>query len=119
MALDTPSLIKERFSLTYRLDLFPAPFANPSSQEFLALSEYVMISMPMSRQVFTLLESSLSYYLPEAELNNICTFLDSFKAKHPFFVVEVFTNNLESAYVEIFSNSEAAKVVEQAKKNMR
>jgi len=54
--------------------------------------------------------------LPEAELDNLCSFLENFKTKHPLFAVEVFTNNLESSYVEIFSKS-PLKIAEKIVKN--
>jgi hypothetical protein len=49
--------------------------------------------------------SFLSFYLPHSELSNISRFLDNFKHNHPSFSAEVISNNLESAYIEIFSKS--------------
>jgi hypothetical protein len=49
--------------------------------------------------------SFLSFYLPHSELSNISMFLDNFKHTHPSFSAEVISNNLESAYIEIFSKS--------------
>jgi hypothetical protein len=37
-------------------------------------------------------------------MDNICNFLENFKQKYPDFVVEALSNDLESAYIEIFSN---------------
>jgi ATP-binding cassette subfamily A (ABC1) protein 3 len=49
LAFDTPSEIKKQFSLTYRMDLFPPPFAAPTSSDVSALFDSVLAAMPSCR----------------------------------------------------------------------
>jgi hypothetical protein len=63
--------------------------------------------LPSARQIPTHSSHFLSFYLPESDIEGVCTYLETFKQDHPDFCVEVLSNNLESAYIEIFSKSQA------------
>jgi hypothetical protein len=43
--------------------------------------------------------------LPDSDISHILTFLETFKTAHSDFALELLSNNLESAYIEIFSKS--------------
>jgi ABC-type multidrug transport system ATPase subunit len=105
LALDTQENIKRCYSLTYRMDISPHPNSLTSREDMTHLTSSILQQLPEARQVPTHSYQFLSFYLPDSEISNILAFLESFKYAHPDFCIEVLSNNLESAYIEIFSKS--------------
>ncbi len=89
------------------MDFTPLSRDQNSKVSISKLTKQILEQLPESRQVPTHSASFLSFYLPESEISNICAFLENIKQNHPGFGVEVLSNNLESAYIEIFSKSYA------------
>jgi hypothetical protein len=69
------------------------------------LTTTILTQLPTARQVPTHSCHFLSFYLPDSDISHILTFLETFKSAHPDFALELLSNNLESAYIEIFSKS--------------
>jgi hypothetical protein len=105
LAFDTQENIKRCYSLTYRLDISPHPNIFPSKADITALTTAILTQLPSARQVPTHSSHFLSFYLPDSDISLILTFLETFKTAHPDFALELLSNNLESAYIEIFSKS--------------
>jgi hypothetical protein len=87
------------------MDISPHSNFFPAREDITHLTTGILKQLPEARQVPTHSYQFLSFYLPDSEISNILTFLETFKSKHPDFGFEVLSNNLESAYIEIFSKS--------------
>jgi hypothetical protein len=87
------------------MDISSHPNISPTREDITHLTTTLLKQLPLARQIPTHSYQFLSFYLPDSEISNILTFLESFKSKHPDFGFEVLSNNLESAYIEIFSKS--------------